>query len=317
MNLRRAELRPLATFLALALTINIVASIATRSIADPSRRMIVATGASFDVIFVVSALYYWLLVRPAFRTPASLFLIALAGVFRAAFLFPAGTTSKMIAMMTCEVGFIALVICLVRHSRGILQVSADPDVLVRLQNVVAIAIPFGPLAHLLAYELCVWYYALGAWRRPQLPPDSYSFTVHERSGKADLLAVAAIGSLFEILPVHLLLRRWSPTAAWVAPAISLYGAVWLMALSRSFSLRPTLVARDFLAVRFGLLFNLRLIRGDVRGVQRSESLVTLELTHPMVARGPMGIPKRLERVQITPDDSSGFFEAVTSWLDAE
>lgn len=306
---RRAELRPLAAFFVLAAVINVVASFATRLAVDPSRRMLVASGACFDVIFVVSALYYWLLVRPAYRTPQSLWLVALAGIARSVFLLPAGTVGRAIAIAACECGFIAIVVCVVRGTRK----GEDPDIVAKLQGAMMTVIPARSVAQVLASELCIWYFAFGAWRRPRLSPNVRAFTIHQRSGKADLFAAAAIGSLFEIFPVHLLLRSRSHALAWVATSVSFYGAIWLMALSKSFSLRPILVAGDFLAIRSGLLFDLRLTHGDVSGVYCADSIVTIELSHAMTARGPMGIPKRVERVQIAPDDLAGFQNAIQEW----
>ena len=330
---RRAELRPLATFIVLAAGINVVASWATRLAVDPSRRILIATGACFDVIFVVSALYYWLLVRPgfhsaeqadvdvgrglggppqSFRSPQSLWLVALSGVTRSIFLFPAGTLGKTIAIGACECGFIAIVVYVVRGA-GRIQQTDDPDILAKLVEAMRTVIPVGLLAHLVASELCVWYFAFGAWRKPKFSPGVRAFTIHQRSGKADLFAAAAIGSLFEILPVHLLLRSRSHALAWIATSISLYGAVWLMALSKSFSLRPILVATDFIAIRFGLLFDLKLTQGDIERIYCADSMVTIELSHAMTARGPMGIPRRVERVKIAPDDVTGFQNAIQNW----
>jgi hypothetical protein len=63
--------------------------------------------------------------------------------------------------------------------------------------------------------------------------------------------------------VHLLVARWSVTVAWILTALSVYGAVWLVAVARSFSLRPVLLTGDELIVRAGLLWTVRIPRSQV------------------------------------------------------
>lgn len=317
MTFGRAERWPLAIFLTLALMINVVASAVTRSITDPSRQVLVTAGACFDVIFVISALYYWLLVRPGLRSPLSLCWIALAGLLRSAFLVPIGAAGKTIALTACEGGLLAIVIYMVRRSRRSIVYPANSDAVTHLQTVVATVIPIGGLARLFAHELAVWCYALGIWRKPRFAPDRRTFTVHQRSGKADLLAIAGIASLFEIIPMHLLLRRWSLTGAWIATSMSMYGAVWLMAVSRSFSARPTVLAKDLIAVRLGLLLGLDVTRSDIADIHRNDSGIVIELKQPMTAWGPMGIPRKMTRIEFKPDDPSGFLYSVTEWMRAE
>jgi hypothetical protein len=49
---------------------------------------VIATAAVFDLTITTAALYYWLLVRPGLRSRTTMYLVALLGLFRAAFLFP-------------------------------------------------------------------------------------------------------------------------------------------------------------------------------------------------------------------------------------
>src|SRR5579863_9924541 len=93
-----------AVFIALALLINIVDGTLTRSVGDARRQLILAIASSFDVVLVVAALYYWLLVRAGIRTNSSMIMVVLLAMTRASFLFPIGIV-KMIAAGICELGF--------------------------------------------------------------------------------------------------------------------------------------------------------------------------------------------------------------------
>ena len=107
--------------------INIVEGTLTRSADDARRQLILAVAGSFDVIIIVAALYYWLLVRAGIRTRASMIVVTLIATARAAFLFPNGGTPKMFVAAIGELGFIAIVMIYVRRVRRANQkTETDP-----------------------------------------------------------------------------------------------------------------------------------------------------------------------------------------------
>jgi hypothetical protein len=118
-----------------------------------------------------------------------------------------------------------------------------------------------------ATEFSVLYYAL-AWKpKPHFPPGMRGFSMHERSGSSVLMLCLAFLSLIEIVPVHLMVNAWSPTAAWIATGLSIWGAIWMIATSRAFALRPMLVGSESIVVRYGLLFRLRIPVDRIRSVE--------------------------------------------------
>ena len=163
----------------------------------------------------------------------------------------------------------------------------------------------GPAGRILAGELAVFYYAFAWWARPELPAASEPFTMHQNSGIADLMMVLAPFSVFEIVPVHLLVAHWSHQAAWILTVLGLYSALWLFALGRSFALRPGYFNESEIVVRFGLLFSLRIPRECVRTLQRepiADAVLVprsatpnlyLEFTHPLDADGLFGFTRRV------------------------
>src|SRR5277367_6056547 len=118
-----------ALFVLLALAINLIDGLVTRSIAAPGRRSLVAAAASVDVILVVSLLYYWLLVRPGIRARASLSFIALLGALHATYFWPIQVPVRAALAGLCELGLLAFVAVRVfrgtRH-RSIKDASSDP-----------------------------------------------------------------------------------------------------------------------------------------------------------------------------------------------
>lgn len=141
--------------------------------------------------------------------------------------------------------------------------------MVTLRNAVGAVIPFPPGARAIATEISLMYYAIFGWRaKPYVPEGTRAFWLTEQKDKAFLLAAAGMASVFEIVPVHLLAARRSVLAAWILTGVSVYGLVWLLGLSRSLALRPTVVGADLLAIRFGLLVQLTLPLDQIARVDR-------------------------------------------------
>ena len=293
------RLKPQPLFFLLAVSIYLVDSLACRLIADPSRRMLVASGASFDLVLVVGFLYYWLLVRPGLRPRTGLVFIGVLGLLRASFLFPEGMLVKAALAGCAELGLIAYVSVQIARSRRDKTVSSDP--LAALQKAVAAVIPFPPAANAVAMEMSIAYYALLGWRtKPHIPESSRAFLLQEQAEKAFLLAAVGLASVFEIVPVHLLVHRWSSLAAWILSGISLYGMVWLLGLSRSLVLRPTVVGPDSLTIRYGLIAQLEVPREAISNVQRVTRSTSGVLTLPRKATPNVELtftrPLKLKRV---------------------
>jgi len=317
-------------FILLMLSINVIDGTVTRSIADPGRRLTVAAGASFDVVVVVSALYYWMLVRPGMRSLGSMFAIALAGVLHATYFYPNANLIRAILAGLCEAGLIGFVIVHVRRNMR-RKTSGDTDPLEAITAAVASVAAVPAVANLISAEFSVVYYGLLSWRaKPHVASGARPFSIYRRVGQADLFAALPILCVLEMAPVHFVLRHWSPALAWIATIVSLYTVIWLIGLARAFRLRPALVGHDYLHLRYGLLFQLRVPQKMIARVRRAEErdkrsavprksqpTVCIELVQPMDAKGAFGIRKRVHAVALTPDDKEAFEQALTELMRAE
>ena len=310
---QKARLR-YAVFIALALLINTVDGILTRSAGDDGRRLILAIASSFDIVLIVAALYYWLLVRAGIRTNASMIILTLLAIVRAAFLFPAGSL-KLILAGICELGFIGFVmICVQQVRKASREGEADP--VSTIGATVRTILPVPIAVNALASELATLYYALFSWRaKPHIPFDAEAVTGYKKAGQADLLAVLPIACVLEMIPTHLLLQRWNSGVAWVATALSAYGLIWMVGLARSFRLRPTLITQDYVYLRYGLIFQLQAPRSLIACSRRAvaediqfavprntEPTHCIEFVREVTAAGLFGFQKRLTRVALAFDD---------------
>lgn len=298
-------------FVLLALTINLVDSAATRSVVASSRHFLVAAAASADVILIVSLLYYWLLVRPGIRARGSLTFIALLGVLHATYFWPLTNTVRASLAGLSEMGLIGFVALRSIHGRS--QGESDP--LDAVQQAVSSFLP--PLAaRMLAAELTVLYYALFALRsKPHVPAGARPFSTDKIAGKADLLSSLSIACGMEIVPVHLLLHRWTVMGAWIATATSLYGMIWLHGLARSIKLRPVLVGPDYLDIRYGLLFRLHVQPHRIAGVRQTEAgEICMEFTDDQTAHGLFGVRRQVNRIAVTADEPRAFQQALAQLI---
>lgn len=310
-------------FLLFALAINWGDQAIVRSVADPARRMAVSAAATVDLVVVVCAIYFWLLVRPGIRGRVSLIPIALLGALRATFLYPNARTLAAFAAGACEVALIAFVVIQVRAKTRRHPGTRDGDAVDLLRASLEPILPGA--ARFLAAELGIFYYALFSWRaNPYVPQDAQAFSIHKKGGHADLLYIVAFASTMEIVPLHLLLHHWSPLAAWIATSLSLYGTIWLIGLARSIALRPVLVGPDYLDVKFGLLFRLRVPRQSIAAVRRpgtadaatvvprrSDPNICIEFVHVLDAEGPFGLRRPVHRLALSLDEDADFVGLVS------
>jgi hypothetical protein len=318
-----------AAFLLLAVTINAVDGALTRQILDPGKRTLVAAAASLDIVVVVSAIYYWLLVRPGIRGRSSLFPIAIIGALHACFLYPNARAVTAGLAGLCEVGLLSFVVVQVRRvSRRGLRCPGDP--ISSIQSVLeALALP--PfIARLLATEIGILYYASFSWRaKPHVPAGAKAFFMHRKNGQGALFYAVAAASSLEMLPMHLVIRQWNPTWAWAATGISLYGMIWLIGLGRSLELRPVLIGPEFLDLRYGLLFALRVPCEMIASFRRADSAgpshafvlpkgsqpdFCIDLACPLEAEGLFGVRRHVSLLALAPDDPAGFERALGELL---
>jgi len=293
-------------FLLLAVTINVLAGVMLRSATNERQRMTIAAAGSFDMVVTVAAVYYGLLVRPGIRSKWSMVPIALAGLLHATYLYPNTASARPIVAGLCELAIVGFVVAQVRN-------KVHPQEALGRMNI-------------LATEFSIIYYALFSWRAtPHVPAGTQAFTIYKKAAHRDLLYGMALVSLIEMLPAHLLIHHWSPVAAWIATALSLYAAAWLIGLARSVELRPVLVGPDYADIRYGLLFRLRIPREMIKHVRsaqpedavratvlprRSEPNVCIELSSAMQAQRLFGMRKKVKCIAMAADDEPALEQAL-------
>lgn len=288
--------------------------------------------ATIDLTLLVPALFWFVVARPAkwsFISTVPVFIASLAG---AALLLPGGREGALnaIEMLAAplELALIVVVIRRVRRAMKASRLRGAGDVEDTIRATVRELVPWPRAAGILAFEICVLWFALFSWRTRPERDDGSDFTTHRKTGYGALLAALILAVSIEVVPIHALLLRASPVLAWSATALSLYGILWLVGDYRAIRLRPVRIDDDRLIVRFGLRWSvdipIRQIHGirnlggsvireraDLRLVLPGARRIAFELDRAVEARGPYGLRRRVRTLELGVDDPDRLIERLT------
>ena len=259
-------------------------------------------GVLFDLSVTVPVVYYLLLVRPGHSSWMPLVAVALAGARAAGFLLSPAEQANLPPLRWLAVPLETWVLVTAARGRR-----------------------YGWATRLAATELAVLYYGLCAWRaRPLTPAGSRAFGVAQASGYANFSVLIMMAVVMEGLPLHLLLRNWSPAAAWIFTGFGIYSFLWMLALYRSLALRPVLIGAETVVLQVGFLWRVEVRRDQIREVRRFSAAETgyvslvvmnkpqwvIELTEPAALSGPLGRRKPVTRIGLAVDDREAFGAAL-------
>lgn len=289
-----------------------------------------AAGITLDLTVLVPALWYVLVVRRKGWKWISVVPVAVASVLLAAWVVPAEHHRTLnlveIALIPLELALLAYVgLQAFRGIRRIRERATEADAVTALRAAATDAIHHRGAARAVAYELSVFYYGLASWFRPRYP-STHEFTSHNRDAYASVLVGLMMVMAIEIIPVHLLLDRWTPVAAWIVTGLSIYGAVWLLADFQAFRRRPIRIEPDALYLRVGLRFEAVVPRADVLSLETTGSDEELEdstlklkvlgppnmrlrTRRPVEVSGMYGLGRSSDDIAFTLDEPQRFLEA--------
>ena len=208
-------------------------------------------------------------------------------------------------------------------------IKLDGDIDQALQEGITRKLGDSLSARLALWEARIWLYAL--YRPKNLRhAGARHFSYAKQHGNASNQLGFIIAILFEMPLVHLLLHfMWSPKAAWITSAASVWGLLYLVGEYRATLARPVSIDSDRLYIRCGALSvdavipwhqikSVEACRETVRrqpGVRRYKQMGELNIAihlHPGVA-----LPDFLCRLQpvrqicLGLDDAEGFIQAAS------
>jgi hypothetical protein len=276
----------------------LLANLAIALLLRHDRRAIVAAASGVDFVVSLPALYYFLVIRAGAQPLVTLVPVLAAGMLRAAYLAPFNGFSRIVLGGMCECGVAWF---LLRQGRNSL------------------------VARVLLSELSVLRYALaGWWMQPDVPLDGHAFSMHKSGGASAMFGLFATIGVVEAALTHFIVQRWSATAAWLIFGLSIYGAILLIALARSFSLRPIVVTERSVLIRSGMIWSVEIEPRNIARVHLSsatpaeclrvtgmaEPNVLVELRHCVTAEGLYGRRRTVSSIGISADQPHELMQAI-------
>ncbi|MDX1661026.1 MAG: hypothetical protein R3326_04475 [Gemmatimonadota bacterium] len=284
--------------------------------ADPRTIELAVT---IDLTVTITALWYLLVVRARGWPALTAAPVFLASIATAGLVLPDGRKAVLETFhwlaIPVELLLLSIVAFRARRASRAFREADEPDLFQRIRTASRTIAP-GRAADAIAYEVTLLWHAV-ARRIPTLEagPGERILTSHRRAAYGTVVAALLIAVVVEAVAVHFLLAIWTPTGAWVATALSVYGALWLVGDYRAIRARPSVVGPDRLHLRLGLRWEVEVPvdaiesvesglddDADVRMVLPAAKGVTLTLSRPVEAVGPYGMRRRVETVSIGLDE---------------
>jgi len=282
----------------------------------------VAVGMTLDLLVVVPAAYWALLVRRTRVPVVTLVPVCVLSLVAAAAILPADRQAPIrfarALAIPLEIGLVGWIAWRAAGAWRRAGRDADADPMDRLRSAAFDVLRNERAAAIFACETAVAYYGVLSWfrGRPHVPAGRRAVAHHRRSGRGSVLVVLLVLFAGEGFAMHVLVARWSPLVAWTITIFTAYAALWLVADYRATVLRPILVGADDVVVRAGLRCTARVPRaliercgpekpGTGRDVANLEGLSAptrwITVREPVVAEGPYGLRRRVRAFGVTPD----------------
>jgi membrane protein YdbS with pleckstrin-like domain len=333
--LSRRSLYPAAFLLAL-ITVYAAELVAVSAFGRVAHPDLLALGITLDLVVVVPGLVYFLLVRGLKWSPLVLIPAFVASVAAAGRILPANRQQALHAFewlaIPLELIVVGLIVVKARQVAQRMRAAgpADPGTLFeRMREAAREVLGANLLSDALAFEIAICHCAFAGWRaRPVSTPAT--FTYHRKVAYGAIVAALLLVLVAETIGLHLLLQQWSPAAAWVLTALSIYSAFWLLGLYQAVRLRPIRIEEDRLLIRIGLKWRVEVPFADVaafeilrggtvlpkrknvlRAVVLGDARYLLRLARPLTAEGPYGIRRKVEQIAFTVDEPQRFEAALS------
>lgn len=133
-----------------------------------------------------------------------------------------------------------------------------------------------------ATEISVFYYGFFYWKRRKLAENEFSY--HKESSSIALFFVLILIVGIEIVPIHMLLEKWSTVAAWILTILSVYSGFQILGYVKSIMKRPIAVENDRLLLRYGIMKEAEIPVTDIKEIilttkefDKEENIVRLSL----------------------------------------
>lgn len=255
---------------------------------DPER---LSGGIVFDLL-VTSPLLYYLLIRKTSIPKTTVAAMVIFGLVVSSIVLPSENQFyldqfKTWGMPLLEISVLAFVVYKVRKAVSRNKDKKDPtlDFFSTLKTTCKDLLP-GALVMPVVLEISVFYYGFISWRKRVLRKNEFSY--HRESGTVSLLLAILFLVIIETAVFHMLLARWSHTAAWVLTALSIYSGIQIFGFLKSLLKRPLIIENGRLYLRYGIMSETTIDLKEIDAIELSSADLPLDgNTRKLSILGPL------------------------------
>ena len=235
----------------------------------------VADGLLFDFLITFPVLYYLIIIRPGQKSARRLFLVISICSILAYILLPQQQRNYILQVRklsaAAELLFIVYAITKFRTLKKAYKqhqsVFADP--IYNLRSALTDIMGDSLAAKIVASELAVLRYGLCCWRKEKSTlTQSTAFSTHKEFGYIGIWCMLIVAIMVEVTAFHLLLMRWSHTAAWILTSVSLYGLIFFIADLSAILKRKVLLNDEDLILRTGLRWQAQTTQNNISSIKK-------------------------------------------------
>ncbi|MEM6717921.1 MAG: hypothetical protein AAF611_01265 [Bacteroidota bacterium] len=284
---------------------------------------------SADLLLFIPIVYF-LLIRKSSIPKTTVVPVMLIGLLVGFYVLPEENQYYLQLFKTwfvpvIEIGVASFIIYKVRkavlfHKR---QNNTSVDFFTALKKTCAEVLP-KPVVAPFATEISVFYYGFVYWKRRKLAENEFSY--HKESGAVALYFVLILIVAIEIVPIHMLLAKWSEIAAWILTILSAYSGLQIFGYAKSLMKRPIAVENGVLHLRYGIMQEVEIPIDDIKEItlsskdlDKEDTIVKLSLlgeleSHNVIIetngehtlRGLFGCKKTFTKIALHVDTPSEF-----------
>ena len=295
----------------------------------------VADGLLFDFLITFPVLYYFIISRPAQKSARRLFLVISICSILAYILLPQQQRNYILQVRklsaVAELFFIVYAITKFRTLKKAYKqhqsIFADP--IYNLRSALTDIMGDSLAVKVVASELAVLRYGICCWRKEKsVLKQSIAFSSHREFGYIAIWCMLIVAIIVEVTAFHLLLMRWSHTAAWILTSISLYGLIFFIADLSAILKRKVLINKEDLILRTGLrwqvqtnltnIVSIRKISNDYEsdkaffkgGIIKNSGNCLIEFKEPVTVNKLYGSAKEYSSILMHIDNFEDFANAI-------
>lgn len=333
------RVNPFALFLALAAALLVIEILAVSTAAFATHGDLFSLAVTTDITIGIPLLFYLLVVRRKHIPTITVVPIFVLSLILAGRILPQENHSylKKVELVAPLVEVIVFAVVAIKarqiagHFRQIRPTFPySPEALeLAIQRGLGAVPPI--VGTLLSTELSLIYFAFTGWFRKFHPErqNGLTFSYHRQGGYLAVLGFMVFMLLLETTVVHLLLQRWSQTAALILTLATVYTLVWLFGDLHSMRLQPVVLGRTHLYLRTGMRWRvdipLKLIDRVEKAVSADkkaadfvnlapigEARQVIHLVEPVQVVGLLGRRRSTTRIGVALDDDKAFVAALSA-----